>query len=214
MLWAAPLMSISVEIVCWRLSSSGQPAALFVLCSIGLDSIGLCSCGKIDAHKFTTEFAVLIALAWSQWLDFHTASHLQVVDAAERGIVKEQHINLPAFLQRGNQFGMEHQVAAVSCHGVHFAPGQASFAPSALLFHIPYRSTHIPYDRIRRISCPHALQVSRQTSGSPYDNRIRVNNAANDCNRRRLWYFSAGCSDKFVNGAGIPRTDNRLIIVP
>ena len=113
--------------------------------AIGFTAVSRRQHGKIDRHQLAVELAALwIAEAEFGGVAVHAVFHLQVVDAAVGHVVEQHHVDLAAFLNRGDQFGMQHHERAVAHHCAHPRCGSASLTPARRSPRTPCRSSRIP----------------------------------------------------------------------
>ena len=75
---------------------------------------------EVDLHQRTVKpSGFRIAMAVFRAKAAHAVPHLQVVNAAEAGVIKQQNGDLNALLNGGLQLGVQHHVGAIPHHGVY-----------------------------------------------------------------------------------------------
>ncbi|CAN4027403.1 DUF4830 domain-containing protein, partial [Dysosmobacter welbionis] len=86
---------------------------------VALAAVALRYLGVIDVQE-VTEQAVLAAVPQLRAERHVAVAHLQVVDAAEGGVIEQADVDLLALHNSGDQLAVEHVEAAVTAHGVDF----------------------------------------------------------------------------------------------
>ena len=178
---------------------------------VALAAVSLRHLGVVDVHE-VAEQTVLIAIAQLGAQRNVAVANLQVVDAAEGGVVEQADVDLLVLLAGGDQLTVEHIEAAITAEGIDLvlvANGQLH-AQSAghLVAHGGIAVLHVV--GVNAGGTPHPLHIAGQRAGGANGNVALAHHGIDGAQSGGLGQLGIDVLREALGGIGVGVIDLRL----